>query len=340
MRRVPSFVGALVLSVIVAQPSSAGSPAGYSTGGVLPPEPGSRQDPAFVIAKEQGRVRVHPDGRVEILATAPAVSYSSSVQLDTLTWTGKVWEPQGSGTDDAGISYTDNNYWNFCGPGATAVALWYWTNGYIFDTGIAPAAYTEPITNPPLSIKATTTWNATDSVSKGRGAIMYLAENELPTPDVGVWSYKGVIDWTSSYPNDGTPVNRILDALNWEISGEKSSITTSVTGPYAWLSYTASLTQSALHTYVLGDLASLHPLVANVATSSGRYNLQNWGKRGSVNHSITIVGYDDAKGTYTYIDTCGPGCNNSGAPAGVYHVSQQTLWVLLGAETDHDGIIF
>ena len=97
MRRVPSFVGALVLSVIVAQPSSAGSPAGYSTGGVLPPEPGSRQDPAFVIAKEQGRVRVHPDGRVEILATAPAVSYQNSAVLAT-SWTGRVWEPQGSGT--------------------------------------------------------------------------------------------------------------------------------------------------------------------------------------------------------------------------------------------------
>src|SRR5450756_617125 len=150
MRRVPSFVGALVLSVIVAQPSNAGSPAGYSTGGVLPPEPGSGQDPAFVIAKEQGRVRVHPDGHVEILATAPAVSYQSSVQLDT-SWTGSVWEPQGSGTDDAvpPKSYSDNNYWNFCGPGATAVALWYWTYGYIFDmsTTLPLAQYSEPNTN-------------------------------------------------------------------------------------------------------------------------------------------------------------------------------------------------
>jgi len=174
MRRVPSFVGALVLSVIVAQPSSAGSPTGYSTGGVLPPEPGSGQDQAFVIAKEQGRVRVHPDGRVEILATAPAVTYPSSFQLDTTTGTGSVWEPQGSGTDDAGIPYTDNNYWNFCGPGAAAVTLWYWPNGYIFDTSIKTQPYTEP--NASLSIKATTTWAATDAVSNGRGAIMYLAE--------------------------------------------------------------------------------------------------------------------------------------------------------------------
>jgi hypothetical protein len=336
MRRVPSFVGALVLSVIVAQPSSAGSPTGNSTGGVLPPEPGSGQDQAFVIAKEQGRVRVHPDGRVEILSTAPAVTYPSSVQLDT-TWTGKVWEPQGSGTDDAGISYTDNNYWNFCGPGATAVALWYWTTyGRPWVTGIKTQAYTEP-----NGAQVATTWAATDSVSKGRGAIMYLAEYEIPAPDVGVWSYPGVIDWTSSYPNDGTPVNRIRDALNWEISG-RTTISPSSGGPYILTPYTSSLTQSVLHADVLLDLASKPgvPLIANVATSSGRYHLPNWGKRGSVNHSITIVGYDDAKGTYTYIDTCGPGCNNSGNPAGVYTVSQQTLWALLGAETDHDGIIW
>jgi hypothetical protein len=336
MRRVPSFLGALVLSVIVAQPSCAGSPTGNSTGGVLPPEPGSGQDPAFVTAKEQGRVRVHPDGRVEILASAPAVSYPKSFQLGT-SWTGSVWEPQGSGTDDSGAPYKDNNYWNFCGPGATAVALWYWPAGKAFDTTIATTSYTEP--NALLSIKATTTWAATDAVSNGRGAIMYLAENEMPTPDIGAWTYPGVIDWTSSYPNDGTPVNRIRDALNWEISG--GTATSLSSGPYAWVPYTSSLTQSALHTDVQRDIAGQGtPLVANVATSSGRYNLQNWGKRGSVNHSITIVGYDDAKGTYTYIDTCGPGCNNSGAAAGVYTVSQQTLWALLGAETDHDGIIW
>jgi hypothetical protein len=320
--------------VIVAQPSSAGSPTGNSTGGVLPPEPGSRQDQAFVIAKEQGRVRVFPDGRVEILSTAPAVTYPSSVQLDT-TWTGRVWEPQGSGTDDASHAYIDNNYWNFCGPGATAVALWYWPNGKTFDTGIAIAAYSEP--NTALATHASTTWAATDGVSNGRGAIMSLAENELPTPDLSLWTWSGVIDWTSSYPYDGTPVDRIRDALNWEISGRSS-----VTAPYVWTPYSASLTQSVLLNDVQRDVAGPNsvPLVANVATSSGRYHLPNWGKRGSVNHSITIVGYDDAKGTYTYIDTCGPGCNNSGNPAGVYTVSQQTLWALLGAETDHDGIIW
>jgi hypothetical protein len=333
MRRVPTLIGAVVLSVIVAQPSSAGSPMGYSTGGVLPPEPGSGQDPAFVIAKEQGRVRVFPNGRVEMLATPLATSYPSAWTLPT-SWTSRVWEPQGSGTDDAGKSYSDNNYWNFCGPGATAVTLWYWPAGNTFDTTIATAAYTEP--NASLSIKATTTWATTDTVSNGRGAIMYLAENEMPTPDLGAWAHPGVIDWTSSYPNDGTPVNRIRDALNWEISGHAS-----VALPYAWVPYTSSLTQSALHTDVQRDIAGLLvPLVANVATSAGRYNLPNWGKRGSVNHSITIVGYDDSKGTYTYIDTCGPGCNNSGAAAGVYTVSQQSLWALLGAETDHDGIIF
>jgi hypothetical protein len=55
---------------------------------------------------------------------------------------------------------------------------------------------------------------------------------------------------------------------------------------------------------------------------------------------LTIVGYDDQAATYTYIDTCGPSCNNTGSPAGVYKVSQATLSALLAAETDHDGIVW
>lgn len=333
MRRVPSLLGAILLVATAAQASSAATPTGNSTGGVLPPDPGSQQDQAIVAAKEQGRVRVSPDGSVVILSTPLTTTYPSAATLDT-TWTGKVWEPQGSGIDDAAKSYTDNNYWNFCGPGATAVVLWYWPAGNAFVTGIPTAAYSEP--NPALATHATTTWAATDSVSNGRGAIMYLAENELPTPDASSWAWPGVINWASSYPNDGTPVNRIRDALNWEISGHAS-----VTAPYVWTLYSAGLTQAALHADVQRDIAGQGvPLVANVATSSGRYHLPNWGKRGSVNHSITIIGYDDTAGTYTYIDTCGPGCNNTGAAAGVYTVTQKGLWALLGAETDHDGIIW
>lgn len=334
MRRVPSLLGALLLVATAAQPSIAATPTGNSTGGVLPPDPGSQQDQALVAAKEQGRVRVSPDGRVQILSAPLTTTYPSAATLNP-SWTGKVWEPRGSGIDDAGKSYSDNNYWNFCGPGATAVTLWYWPAGNTFDTTIATAAYAEP--NASLSIRATTTWAATDNAANGRGAIMYLAEQELPTPDASIWTYPGVIDWASSYPNDGTPVNRIRDALNWEISGHAS-----VTAPYVWTPYSASLTQTALLSDVQRDIAGQPavPLVANVATSSGRYHLPNWGKRGSVNHSITIIGYNDTAGTYTYIDSCGPGCNNTGSAAGVYTVSQAALWALLGAETDHDGIIW
>ncbi len=332
MRRVASLAGALLLTATLVQPSSAAPPTGNSTGGVLPPETGSHQDQALVTAKEQGRVRVFADGRVEILAGAPATSYPKSALLST-SWTGSVWEPQGSGTDDAGRPYSDSNYWNFCGPGATAVTLWYWPAGYTFDTGIATQTYTEP--NSALSITATTTWKATDGVSNGRGAIMDLAENVAP-PVTPAWAYPGVIDWTSAYPYDGTPVNRIRDALNWEISAG-----TSLSGPYVWTQYSSSLTQAALLTDVQRDVAGeLAPLVANVATASGHFHLPNWGKGRSVNHSISIVGYDDSAGTYTYIDTCGPGCNNTGAPAGVYSVAQKTLWTLLGAETDGDGVIW
>jgi hypothetical protein len=106
--------------------------------------------------------------------------------------------------------------------------------------------------------------------------------------------------------------------------------------------HSSSLTQSALHGDIQRDIAAPQgvPLVANVATASGKYHLPNWAKARSVNHSITIVGYDDQAATYTYIDTCGPSCNNTGSPAGVYKVSQATLWALLAAETDHDGIVW
>ena len=331
-RRAVPLVCAMLLSCVIAQPISASEPTG-STGGVLPADPGSRQDQALVLAKEQGRLGVSPDGRVQILAAAASSSFPTAVTLAT-SWTGKVWEPKGSGTDDANNSYSDSNYWNFCGPGATAVALWYWPAGQAFVTGIALAAYTEP--NSALSIRATTSWATTDSVSNGRGAIMYLAEKELPTPDATSWNWPGVIDWARSYPYDGTPVNRIRDALNWEIS-----LHTSVNSPYVWTVYSSSLTQSALHGDIQRDIAGEGvPLVANVATASGRYHLPNWAKARSVNHSITIVGYDDQAATYTYIDTCGPSCNNTGSAAGVYKVSQATLWALLAAETDHDGIVW
>lgn len=158
-------------------------------------------------------------GKVVLAATPQApTSYPSSAQLST-TWTGKVWEPKGSGSsDDLGHGYTDPNYWNFCGPGSAAVTLYYWSNSYSLVTGILPAYYQEPHW-PVGGYHANTYWKATDSVANWRGAIMYLAETLLLTPDQYTWTYPGMIDWTDTYPNNGTPIDREVDGLNWVASG-------------------------------------------------------------------------------------------------------------------------
>lgn len=329
MRHAVALVGVLMLITAAATPAGAAAPEGASRAGVLPPEPGSRQDSALVQAKQEGRARIAPDGRAEILPVAPDVEHPSSRLLDTMTWTGGAWEPPGTGTDDAGKAYSDDNYWNFCGPGATAVALWYAERAFV-ET-IAQADYTEP--NPDLAIRATTTWAASNSVSTSRGAIMYLAENVAPA-GVG-WQWPGIIDWSRAYPYNGTPVNRIAEALNWMISGDVQA------GPYVWVTFSPELTEAALLAYVHQDVGGAGaPLIANVATAAGRYHLPNWRPGRSVNHSIAIVGYDDDAGTYIYVDTCGPGCNSTGSAAGVYEVSQRALWNLLRAESDGDGIVF
>jgi hypothetical protein len=338
MRRIPALVGAIVLvagsvtTTVAAPPTSSPAPSsGNSTSAAIHgPDRG-----AMPNVKPGGKPGPSP-------SPTPTPAPGTSVQLTPWWSSGRpVWEPQGSGTDDAGLSYSDSNYWNFCGPGATAVALGFWPSGYKFVTSIAPQSYTEP--NLSLSIQATTTWAATDTVSSGRGAIMDLAENILPTPDVGAWTWPGVIDWSQAYPYDGTPVNRIRDALNWVISSQ-----TSVTGPYIWTAYAQAGTASAIVSGIEADLNGQNtaaagqpmPVVANVRTASGRYHLANWSNKLGVNHSVTIIGYDNGQGTFTYADTCGPGCNNTGDAAGVYTVSQATMVALLAAETDGDGLIW
>ena len=340
MRRVPALIGAIVLvaasvtTTVAAPPTSSPAPStGNSTSAAVHgPDRGAAPN-----VKPGGKPGPRPSP-----TPTPTSGPGTSVQLQPW-WSSNhpVWEPQGSGTDDTGASYKDSNYWNFCGPGATTVTLGFWPNGNTFVTGIARQPYTEP--NPSLSIHATTTWGAVDTVSSGRGAIMYLAENILPTPDVGAWTWPGVIDWSQAYPYDGTPVNRIRDALNWVISGQ-----TSVSAPYIWTQYaqagTASMIVSGIETDLNGANTAASgqpmPVVANVRTASGRYHLPNWSNKLGVNHSITIIGYDNGQGTFTYADTCGPGCNNTGAAAGVYTVSQSTMVALLAAEPAGDGLIW
>ena len=311
-----------------------------STGGVSATEPASQQDPAFVALKDAGRIGRRADGSFGALAPLPItlgklsharkMSNATSARLPT-DWTGRVWEPKGSGgVDDRGHAYTDPNYWNFCAPGAAVVAMYYFANSYPLATGIAAGTYTEPRNN---GHQATTYWTATDSSSNGRGALMWMAEYVKP-PVSYSWPLRGMVNWSTPYP-PSTPVNRLRDALNWEASGRTRLNYFYVQAP------ASTLTRAMLQSDVRSDLGVARvPVIANVRTGNGTVSLPAWRTTGGVNHSIAIVGYDNIASTYTFVDTCGPGCNNTGRAAGVYTVSQATMWALLLAETDNDGILW
>ncbi|HEX5465859.1 MAG TPA: hypothetical protein VFW92_04195 [Candidatus Limnocylindrales bacterium] len=286
--------------------------------------------------KEEGRLKIDPNGRVVVTATPQvADSYPSSARLST-TWTGKVWEPKGSGgSDDLSHSYVDPNYWNLCGPGSAAVTLYYWSDSYSWITGILPAYYQEPYW-PTGGYHANTYWKATDSAANGRGAIMYLAEKLLPTPDELTWAHPGLIDWTDTYPNDGTPINREVDGLNWVASGFYAlNYWYLRTAPANITSYTQLLT------YVEADITSGVPMVVYAETGNGSTHLgPEWYSTSRVPHAVAVVGYDNSTQQYTYVDTCGPGCNDTGKPAGVYTISEQNMYALMRYETYHDGVIW
>jgi hypothetical protein len=302
-----------------------------STGGVAPRDPGSDDDPAFVALKLSGRVVRTSDGAVSIALSASALAASApaSGSLDT-SLTGTFREPPGQGTDDAGHTYTDKNYWNFCGPGATAVTLHYWPNmTRIIDNYIA-GSFREPHqpTGGPI---ATTYWTNT----KGRAAIMAIAETWFQPPVSYSWPYRGIVRWEGSFPA-GAPINRIRDMVNWRASGE-------ATLAYFYVVSSAGSFSSAaaFHSDIVSDIYNAKaPVVVDVETGNGSVHLPGWTTGKGINHSVTVVGYNDTSSTYTIMDTCGAGCENGSGSGGVHTISQSTLYTLMKAETDGDGIVW
>jgi hypothetical protein len=305
---------------------------GSSSGAVLPAEPGSDQDPAFVALKNAGRIGRRSDGTIGVLAVdAPALTPGDKSTL-LYNHTGNVQEPKGSGAhDDNQVNYTDLNYWNLCGPGSAAVATYYFVNSDPFLLTIPADNYREPAA---VLHRTTTYWKATDASSEGRGELMYLAEDVYPT---GVnWNYSGIVKWEGSFPY-GTPINRWRDGVNWVASGQ-----TQLNYFYV-IAKPANLTQAQVLYDVENDVAGVGvPILADVLTGDGTHHLVGWTAGSGINHSIAIIGYDNtvSPATYTYIDTCGPGCNDTGTAAGVHTIHQSAMWALIQAETDSDGIVW
>jgi hypothetical protein len=122
------------------------------------------------------------------------------------------------------------------------------------------------------------------------------------------------------------------DTLNWEASGHAGNWSTYY---YTALWYN-QVSQSQLLTYVQNDVGINHvPAVVDINAQ----RLPNWHNNGGVtSHWIAIIGYSSTS-TYTYIDTCGVGCNNNGSANGVYTVSQSTLYTAMQQNNGTGAVI-
>jgi hypothetical protein len=218
-------------------------------------------------------------------------------------------EPPGSGTDDHGTSYTDQNYWNFCAPGAVTALLSYFTTEV---KTMAADTFSEPY-GPHVSH---TYWKSDTSVSGyqalGRPYLLHVAmESKPPT-----FTRAGLVNM-SVYPTTGGNLDDSRDILNWEGSHHAAAWKTFF---YARIT-TASLTATKLHSDIAHTIYGGHAVLAAVNTDY----LPNWSR--GLGHSIAIIGYDDSARTYTYVDTCGKRCNGStqATNGGVWKVSQTNM---------------
>jgi hypothetical protein len=294
-----------------------------------------QQDVALVVAKNEGRVIVDSQGNVVLLAQDPAPPmYAAASSLD-MSWSGLIQEPPRTGTDDKGNAYTDYNYSLFCGAGTGAVVLYYWqaTHGAVTTKS---GTFAEPV-NLGANRYSSTYWSAQGSGGYGRGMILYLAEQEWPTPDQGLswWAQPGIMTWSAHPPS--TDVKNLIDAINWEASGRTNL-------SYFYIAVTASaLTAAALDDHVHSDISMGVPVVIAARTADGTSSLPFWNvksRSSAVNHFVTVVGYDDTDSTYAVMDTCGVTCNDQNTRAGVRNISKAALFALIEAESDNDGIMW
>ena len=318
----------------------------------------------WMTAKAAGRVAL-VDGRVTMLGPTvdpllmPATGgpIPAAHTLD-LSWTRWIVEPPGRGIDEKGTAYVDRSYWNFCGPGATTVTLYYWqqltgrpnvtgTRGHFLDP-YAAEGVPWPSSGPLVAVsggqRLGTYWSGSDSVSgftaHGRGFVMYMATRSQPP----TWNATGITVWADSsghayYPTRGASLNGIQAGLNWEASGHDT--TDWVDAWYGTVnSYDPTLARDLQAAVMLDVGRDGVPVVAAIDT----YDLPNWRDGASTphtRHAVSIVGYDNTASppTYTYIDTCGRACNpRGGNKNGQIHVIAQSAMV--AAIQDPVGIGF
>ncbi|MHB8399657.1 MAG: cysteine peptidase family C39 domain-containing protein [Candidatus Limnocylindrales bacterium] len=296
---------------------TAAGPIGSSTGGVAPISESKSslvQDPAFLALKDANRIGTDARHQRIVLAAPAAAPLVASASLDTSVDV-KVVEPQGNAYDDHHIAESDLNYWNLCTAGAVETALYYWQPTNV-EGGYPGGSFKEPYG----PHQQTTYWASTDTGTSadtsngyptvGRSYLMYIAMQVKPP----TFSSQGLESY-ASYPTTGATLTDARDVLNWEMSGHASN----------WQNYwyrTTFPTQTQLHSDIASDIAAGTAVVASVNTAY----LPNWNR--SLIHAITVYGYNDTTGTYSYYDTCGHACNGSvnSTNGGTWTVSQTALY--------------
>jgi hypothetical protein len=212
--------------------------------------------------------------------------------------------------DDTASGYWDPLYATLCGPGAVSVTLYYWPPAS--DRGMYAS-----VGDPLMGAGASSSWGDLDidGVYRMRGYIMHLAYQIQPPS----WRKAGMLPQSTSQSGEigGATLQVVRDTLNWEASGENQRDWITYFYRVQWNSafvsdktYPMNL-YAALHADIVSDLALRHaPVIVEVTAGY----LPNWRAVNPVNHFIAITGYDDAAGTYTYLDTCKAytGCNTAG----------------------------
>lgn len=231
-------------------------------------------------------------------------------------------EPLAQGTDGQGTAYTDTYMWYLCGPGATTVALSYWSSVNI-DRG--NGYYSDP--------HITLYWL---NVPHLRPYMMYIAyQSYAPS-----YTSPGEETYYAYNPNGGDDANTfnadLVNDLNWEASGENRSDWSS----YFYLLVAPGLSLSTLQTDVQDDVY-LSQVPPAVSVDDGY--LPDWQKSGYRNgsHDVAIIGYNQSTDMFTYIETCGTGqwgCETENT--GAWTVSESTMLNAINNDSGNGALVW
>jgi hypothetical protein len=228
----------------------------------------------------------------------------------------------GAGDDNFHLYGTDAHFWNWCGPGAADVAMWYWPK----PTNDMNVSATDPD-----QTSTSVLWNGKDRdypqyptgsyiPRRERGYMTNLAWKIQPTG----WSLPGMMDQYGR--GQGVRLQEEATAMDWEETGHSS------TGGFYIVAWTGVYGEGNFHSDVSSDIYYNNvPVVAEVNARL----LPNWDNNGGRTlHFVTVIGYDDnvhnsdgTYGIYYYTDTCGnaTGCG-SNSNAGIHQATQSQMW--------------